>query len=90
MRAKNVVPLVSAFNTIHVKVILHNNCLLVLQDAFLEHASALKENFTSKMWADLDTTLKDSLIASVEEGLRMNKCTVPYNKRLTNRVKVHM
>ena len=38
------------------------------------------------MWADLDTTLKDSLIASVEEGLRMNKYTVPYKKRLTNRV----
>ena len=90
MRAKGVVPLVSAFDTIHLKVMLHNNGYPVLQDAFHEHASALKENFTSKMWADLDTTLKDSLIASVEEGLRMNKCTVPCNKRLTNTVKVHM
>eukprot|EP00731_Ephydatia_muelleri_P026289 Em0018g389a len=60
--------------------------LMILQDAFSQQPR-LKELMTTTPWSKLDSQSKEQLATSVEAALRFNKCKIPTNKRILQRIK---
>ncbi|KAL5486730.1 hypothetical protein EMCRGX_G019247 [Ephydatia muelleri] len=47
---------------------------MVLQDVFMEHTD-LTDKLKTTVWSELEKSLKDNLISSVEASLTFNKCS---------------
>ena len=62
---------------------------MILQDAFSQQPR-LKELMTTTPWSKLDSQSKEQLATSVEAALRHNKCKIPTNKRILQRIKVRI
>ena len=62
---------------------------MILQDAFSQQPR-LKELMTTTPWSKLDSQSKEQLATSVEAALRYNKCKIPTNKRILQRIKVRI
>ncbi|KAL5517072.1 hypothetical protein EMCRGX_G002540 [Ephydatia muelleri] len=62
--------------------------LMILQDAFSQQPR-LKELMTTTPWSKLDSQSKEQLATSVEAALRYNKCKIPTNKRILQRIKAY-
>jgi hypothetical protein len=53
----------------------------------MEHTD-LTDKLKTTVWSELDKTLKDNLISSVEASLTFNKLLVPSKSKIMKRIKV--
>ena len=53
---------------------------MVLQDVFMEHTD-LTDKLKTTVWSELEKSLKDNLISSVEASLTFNKLLVPSSQK---------
>lgn len=53
----------------------------------MEHTD-LTDKLKTCVWSELDNSLKDSLISSVEASLTFNKLQVPSKSKIMKRIKV--
>eukprot|EP00731_Ephydatia_muelleri_P018525 Em0011g565a len=60
--------------------------LMVLQDVFMEHI-VITDKLKTTVWSELDKSLKDNLISSVEASLTFNKLLVPSKSKIMKRIK---